>query len=57
MDFNILMLFRPSTTGTMLLTTQVLRTATKWCISAYNEEKYANLLICILHYEMSLNHN
>ena len=32
-DCNILILSRPSKTGTLLLTTQILRPATKWCAS------------------------
>ena len=32
-DCNILILFRPSTTGTIPLATQIFCTATKWCAS------------------------
>ena len=47
-------IFRTSTTGTMSLTTQILRIAAQLC----NKQKYAKLsipsLIRILHYVMSL---
>ena len=56
-----LIIFRPSTTGTMLLTTQNLHTTTNWCATSQkNKQKYAKLsissLIRIHHYAMPLNH-
>ena len=55
-------IFRPSTTSTMPLTTQILRTATKWFATSQRiNRKYAkhsiHSLVCILHYMMPLNHN
>ena len=46
----------------MPLTTQILRTATKWfATSQKNKQKYArhsiDSLICILYYVMQFNHN
>ena len=57
----ILIVFKPSTTVTMSLTTQLLRTARMACNFANNKQKYAKFsitsLIRILHCVMPLYHN
>ena len=57
-DCNIMIIFRHSTTVTctMLLTTRILRTATKWCaspqiINRNMQKNYIPSLIRILHFD------
>ena len=54
---KLLIIFRLSTAGIMPLTSQILRTAIKWCASPQIINRNMQNSLCILHYVMPIIFN